>query len=147
MKTVVNCRARGKRAFVEQAAGFFQRELNIVQSTWELEIVFRPKLRKTDDMRGCIIKADMIRPKYVMMFLDSSLKFEDLVYTLAHEMVHVKQMVKGQYRLEETRRGLKHFWMGRQVKKDYYEQPWELEAWSRERLLAVKLYAILEKLS
>jgi hypothetical protein len=145
METKVHCRARGKRAFTEATVKFFQQELNIANSTWTLEVVYK-RIRKTDDMRGCVINAEMISPKLVMLFVDSTLRFEDLVCTLAHEMVHVKQMVKGQYRIEETAKGARHFWMGKQVKKDYYEQPWELEAWAKERLLAVKLYSKLEKL-
>jgi hypothetical protein len=75
------------------------------------------------------------------MLLDADLKQERLFETLAHEMVHVKQFAKGQYKAVRTKR----FWMGSHVKAKYYDQPWEIEAMAKEKLLASKVYAILAK--
>jgi hypothetical protein len=77
------------------------------------------------------------------MIIDSSLGFERLLLTLAHEMVHVKQYAKGQ--VKNNSQGKVRFWMGKSVRKDYYEQPWELEAFSKERILANKVFKILSK--
>ena len=79
------------------------------------------------------------------MNLDSRLNTYDLVETIAHEMVHIKQKVLGQLRYE----GRSTYWLGKKVicsKINYYDQPWEQEAWSKQKLLAVQIFKILTKL-
>lgn len=53
--------------------------------------------------------------------------------TLAHEMVHVRQMAKGI--LKVTNKGT--FWRGKKYKKStpYLDQPWELDAFSRQEIV------------
>lgn len=60
-------------------------------------------------------------------------RWQDLGSTLAHEMVHVKQFARGQFVSE----GNKQFWMGRRVTKrtKYLDQPWEVEAFSKQEIL------------
>jgi len=60
-------------------------------------------------------------------------KWADLGSTLAHEMVHVKQFAKGQFQIVDG----KHFWMGKRITKrtKYLDQPWEVEAFSRQEIL------------
>ena len=77
--------------------------------------------------------------KQIVVFIDSSLKFDSLIQVLAHEMIHVKQMVKGHYWffVDEYDTDT-HFWRGEQIKTDYWDRPWEKEAWRKEKLLAIK---------
>jgi hypothetical protein len=67
----------------------------------------------------------------------------DIGSTLCHEMVHVKQMAKGT--LKSGKNGV-HFWAGKKMKKNisYLDQPWEIEAFSRQELLLRRAYAELE---
>ena len=65
----------------------------------------------------------------------------DVCRTLAHEMVHVKQYAKGQVKASKSCKT--HYWMGKHIRKSYYEQPWEVEAFTKERVLANKLFAII----
>ena len=63
---------------------------------------------------------------------------EDLVCTLAHEVVHAKQFIRG----EITQRNNK--WKHKNYQFDcartnYYNQPWEIEAYKSEDML-VELY-------
>jgi hypothetical protein len=60
-------------------------------------------------------------------------RWQDLGSTLAHEMVHVKQFAKGQF----VTKGDKQFWMGKRVTKrvKYLDQPWEVEAFSKQEIL------------
>lgn len=53
--------------------------------------------------------------------------------TLAHEMVHVKQMAKGTFK----QYGSKNYWAGKLISKKthYLDQPWEIEAFSRQELI------------
>lgn len=58
---------------------------------------------------------------------------EEMLKTLAHEMVHVLQYARGELNEEMT------YWRGRKVNSDaipYHEQPWEIEAESK----GIKLY-------
>lgn len=83
--------------------------------------------------------------KRILMEIDSSLNIESLVETIAHEMVHVKQTIQGQYRIEFKGRTVHRYWRGQRVKKEYFEQPWEQEAWSKEKVLAAKLFSLVDK--
>lgn len=59
---------------------------------------------------------------------------EQIGLTLAHEMVHVKQMAKGQLRTVKTGANT---WAGKRYSKDtnYLDRPWEVEAFSRQELI------------
>jgi hypothetical protein len=58
---------------------------------------------------------------------------EEMLKTLAHELVHCLQYSRGELNEEMT------MWRGRKVDSDsmsYYEQPWEIEAEAK----AIELY-------
>jgi hypothetical protein len=66
----------------------------------------------------------------------------EILKTLAHEMTHIKQ-----YAYNETNETLTR-WKGMRVNSDdidYWEQPWEIEAFGKETCLFSK-FAIKEKL-
>ena len=77
-----------------------------------------------------------------MIMIDGGLGECELVQCLAHEMVHVKQIAKGQLRLDAKQR---QTWLGQRVNTVYHERPWEQEAFARERLLASRALAYCEK--
>jgi hypothetical protein len=58
----------------------------------------------------------------------------EMATTLAHEMVHVKQLAKGQMRFlpNEAR-----IWKGKKYTKKtkYLDMPWELDAFSKQEIL------------
>ena len=59
---------------------------------------------------------------------------KELALSLAHEMVHVKQMVKGQLK---TNANGSQTWLGKTYPADtpYLDRPWEVEAFSRQELI------------
>jgi hypothetical protein len=59
--------------------------------------------------------------------------FERLGITLAHEMVHVKQLAKGHLK---NVKGV-NYWNGKRYSKrtKYLNMPWEIEAFSKQELL------------
>ena len=64
--------------------------------------------------------------------ISDKLSMKNLALTLAHEMVHVKQMVKGHLRQSEE--GM--VWRGKLMGEvKYLDQPWEIEAFSKQELL------------
>lgn len=87
-----------------------------------------------------------IAAKHIMVDIDSRLILDDMISTLAHEMIHVKQFAKGQLREGKVIRGVQTWvWCGKPVKKKYHTQPWEIEAYSKEIDLLNEFYAIIEK--
>jgi hypothetical protein len=58
----------------------------------------------------------------------------NMATTLAHEMVHVRQLAKGQlkYLAKQNR-----IWMGRRYTKKtrYLDQPWEQDAFARQEII------------
>jgi hypothetical protein len=61
------------------------------------------------------------------------MKLKDLGLTLAHEMVHVRQMSKG---ILQIVNGINYWCSKRYTKKTkYLEQPWELDAFARQEII------------
>ncbi len=73
----------------------------------------------------------------VMLILRPSRRMKDVFLTLAHELVHVKQIVSG--KLKSSGEGHK-IWNGKFFHKDtpYLEQPWELQAYAKQELVMRK---------
>jgi hypothetical protein len=50
--------------------------------------------------------------------------------------------------LQSVFKGIKNlkskFWMGQRIKSQYYDSPWEIEAYSKERVLANKIFKIID---
>ena len=94
-------------------------------------------MRENDGNNGVCAKTG---EKEISIAVDSQLDFPQMLITLAHEMVHAKQYVRGQYRSELSRNGrMKKIWLGKQYSVAYMKRPWEIEAFSREGELAVAL--------
>jgi hypothetical protein len=143
MKIVTVSRNSERRDFITSIASFYAQELNLKNSKFELEIYSVKNLRRDDEMNGVV---SHFAPRKLKMLIDSRLSHRKLFETLAHEMIHVKQFARGQIKFYTSRNG-KRFstWLGKRYKNtDYYDLPWEIEAFSKERLLANKLEKILK---
>ena len=141
MEVAYNIPNKGTRAFVESVVSFFVQELKLQKSKYHLEVFTKRGMADGEGCRGTVTK---IGPNFLVMFLDSKLDVERLVLTIAHEMVHVKQYARGQIK-DITGRKQTRYWMGKKVNKTYFNQPWELEAFSKERVLANKIFQIINK--
>ena len=60
-------------------------------------------------------------------------KLKDIGLTLAHEMVHVRQMAKG---ILQVKSG-KNYWKGKRYTKrtKYLDQPWEQDAFAKQEIV------------
>jgi hypothetical protein len=73
-------------------------------------------------------------------------KLKDMIVTLMHEMVHVKQYALGELELDKlilNENGLSvcRLWHGEEVypdEIDYFDLPWEIEAFGREHGMMVQ---------
>ena len=136
MEIQVVSASAARRSFIGVVAELYRRELRLDRSRASLVINTVPGLLKSAGMRGgCTV----VTPGLISIAVDSRLPVEVLCTTLAHEMVHAKQYALGQLKVA----GDKFKWLGKKYRAGYYDSPWEIEAFSRERLLANKVAKIM----
>lgn len=134
MEIEVLTRSKQLREILPKIAKFYAKKLNIENSKYKVYICTDSSLRE-DGNNGLCAKTGDHR---ITVALYSRLKIPQLIHTLAHEMVHVKQICRGQYKSIENKRGngFRHYWLGKRVSTDYLQRPWEIEAFKRESILA-----------
>lgn len=143
MEINVECRSEDSRDFIDSCARFYAKELNLKNSRFTVTIHSTYNLRKNRNSNGEVFQSG---PNTIYMALDSRLTMSQLLITLAHEMVHVKQIAKGQYKGRLARNGrLLSCWMGKAIRTEYTKRPWEIEAFSRQEDLVVKLLQFVSK--
>ena len=115
----------------------FSKALRLDSSRFSLQVFCIPNLLRDYNRKGAVT---VTGNKELTMLLDAKLlrDYEALATTTAHEMVHVKQYAKGQLITKPRKNGKSplNYWLGKLNKKDYYNRPWELEAFSKQQILA-----------
>lgn len=140
MKIKVNSKSQGRSEFLLAIATIYAKLLNLEKHDFTLSIDTVKSFRKSTGWNGAVTE---VETRHLALAIDSGLSTEQTLITLAHEMVHVKQRVKGQLKYFVNRRGtIISTWLGKVHKTDYYDSPWEIEAFSRERVLANKVAQI-----
>ena len=142
MQYQIECRSKGRKALIDSLVRVLIPELRLTRSRFNLLIRTDRGLAQRDGMRG-VVGPDLDNPMSIIMLLDSALDQELLIDTLCHEMVHVKQFALGQAQIRYRGEKPTFYWLGRRVKSGYWDQPWEQDAWRRERVLASRIYKIL----
>ena len=140
MEIEIAARASLTKTVIETCVEIFKKELKLQNSKYSLVILTDRGMSKRDGCRGSVFQ---VGPKALGMVIDTAMSTENLVITIAHEMVHVKQYARGQ--IAHGKNLKSKFWMGQKIKSQYYDSPWEIEAYSRERVLANKIFQIIDK--
>jgi hypothetical protein len=79
---------------------------------------------------------ERLGPRHFVITLNSKMTDKEMVGTVLHEMVHVRQYVRGHLKDVLTKRGSwQMLWKGRISKHKYEKQPWEIEAYGLEESL------------
>ncbi len=130
-----------RRKGLMDAANFYARYLKISNYDVTVQIVFKYLLTETFSIYGQVNHVSTNRLK---IDFDAKIPYELGMQKLAHEMVHVKQYIKGQ--LAEDSKGFQ-LWKGAQVDADlpYHKQPWEVEAMKKEVLMMSAFVAWRDK--
>jgi len=128
------------KVLVENCLQLFRNELKLQNSRYSLIVVPERGMSVRDGIRGSVFK---LGPTVIGMNIDTALDTERLIIALAHEMVHVKQYARGQ--ITHGKNLNSKFWMGKKFRGHYYDLPWEVEAFSKERVLANKVFKIIDK--
>jgi hypothetical protein len=72
----------------------------------------------------------------VILTISKRLSVKDIIRTLFHELVHVKQYATGN--LQSA--GFAQRWMGKEVTGEYENLPWEIEAFQLEEEMMKEFY-------
>lgn len=139
MEIKVVSRSKVRKVTIDLATKFLRKELKLENSTYVLTVNTMSGLRKHEGYNGVVAQTG---EREITMMVDSRLGEGDLIQCIAHEMVHVKQIAKGQLTIDKRNNQL---WLGQRVNTVYHERPWEQEAFSRERLLASRALVFCEK--
>ena len=130
------------RKLVEFAAWYYAEKLmgKRTIANLEIDINLRKDLMSKDNNEGTATwEDDNIFPKEFLIELDVGVKIRNLLITLAHEMVHVKQWAKNEMyeysKLDEVRFNKTKFNIS---EIDYWDYPWEIEAFGRQLGLFVR---------
>jgi len=131
------------RKLVESATWFYAEKLmgKRLMSGLEITINLKKNLLSKEGYEGTAIwEDDGYRPKEFTIELDSTVKIRNLLITLAHEMVHIKQWAKDEMYEYMNVAGLVRF-KGEKVHMvitDYWDYPWEIEAYGKQLGLFVR---------
>ena len=114
-----------------------------VREDIHLQIMFLHKLPNA--LAGITYQLGTIAPYHYQLFrvyVDNKLSKYEQRLVLAHEMIHVKQYVKGELKVTNKEEVI---WKGRKYQYDYSynrQMPWENEAYKHDNLLMKKCRAL-----
>jgi hypothetical protein len=131
MDFVIETRSKLRRQLFESFGRKYAEYLNIDTKSATVYITLRKDVNSEHQSEGLTLGLD----RDIFIFLQSSKNVCDMLRTLAHEMVHAKQLIRGQLSHRHNRGKVDTYWCGRKNNKKYLEQPWEVEAFSKESLL------------
>lgn len=122
------CGSRRNKKFVEAVLPSMITQLRLDRS--HKDLVVQIDNDGTDNM-GAIIPIDVL-DSYIVV-IKPHRRLTDIGVTLAHEMVHVRQMALGM--LKTVKNG--HTWCGRRYSNctPYLDQPWEQDAFARQEII------------
>lgn len=139
---ILNCPDKYFRPYVERATQFYAKELisnTRIRNNCTAIIRFDGRIKNFGSCgaEGYNTKNE---PREFLIEIHPGIGARSILETLAHEMVHVKQLV-----YHETNDELS-VWKGKRVNSDlldYWHHPWEIEAHGREDGLLTK-FAVQE---
>lgn len=140
--SIVGCPDKKRfRPFVKRAALFYASEL--IKPKMLENIYLKIKFNKKLDAHGYASVLEFSpsnKPRQFEIEVHPGIGAAEILKTLSHEMVHIKQYIYGDVNLSLTR------WKGSKVEiPDYWFQPWEVEAYGMQAGLFTK-FAKQEKL-
>ena len=133
------------RVLVNSAAWYFAEKLmgKRLLDTLEININLKHNMSEKTGCEGTAIWTfwDDLKqtPRDFTLELDSSMSIRNILINLAHEMVHVKQCVKGEM-YEYSEPNMVRFMKTKYDMSDldYYDYPWEIEAFGRQLGLFIR---------
>ena len=127
MDYLVEAHSKQKKQFIEAILPSIIKQLGLTNTRKSLLI----RLEKDCEGMGYTVPVDIL-DSYVVI-IKPSMSIKSIGVTLAHEMVHVRQMAKG---ILKIKNGV-NYWCGKRYTKrtKYLDQPWEQDAFARQELV------------
>lgn len=127
MDYLVEARSKQKKQFIEAILPSMVKQLGLDASKKCLII----RLEKDCEGMGYTVPVDVL-DSYVVV-IKPTMSIKAIGVTLAHEMVHVRQMAKG---ILKIKNGV-NYWCGKRYTKrtKYLDQPWEQDAFARQEIV------------
>jgi len=127
MEFLVETGSAKKRKFVEAILPSIVSQLGLTSSRKAVVI----RIANECEGMGMTVPVDIL-DSYVIV-ISPKLKLKELGLTLAHEMVHVRQMAKG---FLKSKNGY-NYWCGKKYSKrtKYLDMPWEQDAFARQEII------------
>jgi hypothetical protein len=138
---------------IANAVSLFANSLGLGRINFTLDV---ERNLRSDVQGECVSEEEKKNPRWFTITLRGKKSDEDMIKTLAHEMVHVKQYIRNelskQFRLTRKGIGIGSKWMGefwdpKKHEDPYWDCPWEIEAYGREVGLYHKWIAYNEQIS
>jgi hypothetical protein len=147
MHIEIDCKVSKKgEAELIRAAKFFGKTLLTKEEFDDVQV----EIAVTKNLKGCKgfceVLDDGRDPRLFRIEMKADIAGE-MMSTLAHEMVHLKQYVKNE--LFDCSNGITTKWHGKLLNvkdSDYFDFPWEIEAYGKEVGLIHKYYRKYKKL-
>lgn len=139
MKVVVTKGGRkAHRELAEKVCYFMMKKLLPRHRKMLISVEFQANLEKNDGMMAYAMDLeDRVFEIGVDRDLMKNHGLREFVTAICHEMVHVKQYVKGELKYA----GDKELWKGRDcADMEYMDQPWEKEAYKLQDKLAMEVW-------
>jgi hypothetical protein len=126
MNFIVQSRSKKTKKFFEAILPSMISQLNLTNSRKYLIV-------KTDKIDSQGVTLPFYDIDTYLVVINSTKRITDMGITLAHEMVHVRQMAKG--KLKSVAKG--NTWNGKLYTKktEYLDQPWEQDAFAKQELI------------
>ena len=126
------------REQLTNAALFYADKLGISKEL-QSKITLNIFVRKSEDRGSCEVALGAKNPKNFDIILNPY-EEESILQTLAHEMVHLKQFATGELRMmSKCSKWKGEVWKNKTDEMDdYYDSPWEIEAFGREQGLFLR---------
>ena len=127
MDYLVEAHSKQKKQFIESILPSMVKQLGLTNTRKSLVI----RLEKDCEQMGYTVPVDIL-DSYVVI-IKPTMSIKSIGVTLAHEMVHVRQMAKG---ILKIKNGV-NYWCGKRYTKrtKYLDQPWEQDAFARQELV------------
>lgn len=127
MEFLVESRSIKKRKFFEAIMPSIIRQLGLTSSRKAVVV----RIANECEGMGMTVPVDIL-DSYVIV-INPTLKLKEAGLTLAHEMVHVRQMARG---FLKSKNGF-NYWCGKRYgkKTKYLDMPWEQDAFARQEII------------
>ena len=137
------------RKLIEHATWYYAEKLMGLRLMGSLELTINLKknlLSKEGNEGSAVWEDDGFRPKEFTIELDTTVKIRNLLITLAHEMVHIKQYVMSELTFKREKMCWKNEVIGDMTEEQYYCSPHEVEAYGKEKWLQLGYTAVWNKI-